>query len=811
MSERPPKVTSPSAPREDPPIEPVVEEASEETQEGPDSRPSSDGRKRRAKKSGGNKPKSDRDAGLNASRETAEQTENSQTSTPLDTPEPLLATKPETMDQYLDMTRNEKIKKLSDKLAGFKAPEDLKKVSMKDALFDHRATQIIEKIGLGNERASMLAAQSAYLEAKTLAHKQGFSADNIGDLKRAYTDSLFEWNTALLSASEKVDGKQRLEVLAIRKRDTILRPQNIEIAARKAGIDAKAWYSLDKWINEETPANLARIVNAPTSLAGKGWAALWHKSARGNSTEAKISRAELGRKYARAGRILGGAAVATGIALAASPVTATTLGLTFAVYAGRGVIGTAAGMAGGYAGGGLYQRLFGSKKKESLNFSQNASKKFENAEEFEAFQLLYGANSTRARSKEKAMWQIGGALLAGGSTGMATSPVAHGILEQFGGLKSVQDASDTLSSADAPRATVETPRLPETTLAAQDMAPAAASTAIETTDAAIPNVPKGPFLHEAVIGKGEGFNQLIVDLRASGFTGFDANLSASEISEKLGALVLTGENGELVTPESATMQVGDKLFVDANQNVWFERNGEVQLLLENATTPSGEVVMHELKNVDLAPTIDRPESAATPVLNATEAVVQGVPEDVATVAVAPNEVVPTPPQVPEVASNVPQQNDAEPIRTETVAPEATTRIPGIENIDDYNARIAAEAAMAASSSEGITNMHNVEVNPAETAVYEWKDPQTGIARITVFGGSAEEISMAVQSELSLDPTARVFVNTPVVDAQTGALTMRVDEWRIGDEGEPRRAEGIQDANGRSLPPITAENLIRKIR
>ncbi len=822
MSERPRKAASPGVPPQDPPVEPLVEELTEETAENLGSRPSSDGRKRRAKKQpSSSTPKNAHVDESGSSSEIIKQPgnsqnqEDSQVPAQLDTSEPHLSAKPENMDQYLEMTHSEKIRKLSEKLAGFKAPEDLKKISMRGALYDHRATQIVERVGLGNERTNMLAAQSAYLEAKTLAHKQGFAPENIGDLKKAYNDSLFAWNTSLLTAAEKLDGKERLETLAIRKRDTILRPQTIEIEARRAGIDAKVWYSLDKWMNEETPGNLARIVNAPTSVAGKGWAMLWHKSARGKSVDAQMARAELGRKYARAGRILGGAAAATAIAVAASPVTATTVGLTFAVFAGRGLIGTVAGMAGGYAGGGAYQRFFGSKKKESLNFSENARKQFDNAEEFESFQSLYGANSTRARGKEKAVWQMGGALLAGGSTGLVTSPVAHFALDQMGALPSVQNAAETIAIRDSGQAVAETPRLSEAAPTVPDGTPVAAeATSVLEAAYITPVAPEGVALHEASIGKGEGFNQLIVDLRASGFTGFDSELSATELSEKMGAIDSDGK--------SAMMLEGDKLLVDAKGNVWFERNGETQLLMENK---NGEYIPHKLEGIEMRAT----GPTGTP-----------VPEVAVQNQAVSSETLETPAPTQSEAPGVTADPVAEAIPTEILEPveERQDELvnegflpranlgngPGVEEMPTNSLRTSPLSEFVpdtqeeslletGSSPEVFTNGYGVEINDTVPSTYEWKVPGMDRTLTVSSGGSPEERSVFARAYANEHPGTTVHFITPVLN--NGVVQLRLDAWDSAEGGPAQRLEdiAIRESTGapaQSFSRIDPRDFIKKL-
>lgn len=865
MSERPRNAASPTVPVEDPPRDPDVEEVTVASTKSSGSRPSSDGRKRRAtKKPSSSKSKNDRKAGKAPLKGSAEQLGDSgsledttgpavvsssegviesldkDTQTPdvLDTSVPVPAEEKNRMDEYLEMTRNEKIARLSEKLAGFKKPEKPgSNGELRKDLYEHRAAQIVERSGLSAERAAMLAVQAQYLEAKTLAHRQGFAPDNIGDLKKAYTDSLFEWNTSLLIAAEKLDGKDRLEALAIRKRDTILRPQTIEIEARRAGIDAKVWYSLDKWINEETPGNLGRIVNAPASGVGKGWAWLWHKSARGNSTEAKLSRGELGRKYARATRILGGAAGATAIALAASPVTAAAVGLTFAVYTARGVIGTLAGMAGGYAGGGAYQRLFGTKKQETLNFSENVRKQFASAEEFESFQALYERSGTKARSNEKAMWQMAGAMIVGGGVGIATSPLAHGALEQMGALKSVQDASDTIApprEADS-AALVSKTDSPEAPLQASSATAAnAAENTVAPAEHVTPTEPEN-LLKGAVIGKGEGFNTLFEELRDKVRTDLSGmedsspvmkylfSTSPTELSDRIGAF-----NPE--TGASMVMHQGDQLFLDENGNLWFEKLGETpRLVMENDPSSSQGYVIHEFpKDIEMratnpvAPTLAREASTVgvEPVLQ--EAITTSPTESVAST------------EVPyEAASSAPPEQAEEPsIRESVVVPvsgpdaqNAGDLIPRA-NLGDVNQGADTQTpvgilktqsleswagASIETEAQILSNAHGVEINPSEPAGYEWKVPGTNLTFTVAFGENAAATVRWALRELELHPESRVLINYTDTNPSTGAIETNVGVWQIGEDGKPEFMREIANPeNGLRLRAADPQDFIRKL-
>lgn len=721
--------------------------------------------------------------------------------------------KPKNMDEYLEMTRSEKIQKLSEKLEGFKRPAEDKYLSR--ALYDRRVTNFAERTGLTAERDALAAKEAAYYVARKRSYRTGrVDKKELQALKKAYTDSLFAWNTALSGKAEGLDQKSRIEALAIRKRDTILRPKSLEIDARREGMSEKEWNDIGKYVNRDIVENVAKVASVPAGFLGRGIAML-HKSARGESQSAKLQREILGKKYGRAAMIIGGAAAATMIAVSATPVTATAGALTLGVFLGRGVIGTVAGSLGGRASGGIYQKVFGNKKREHLGIAGSMKKEFATQQEYEAFLKEFGKNNAQARGKEKARWQIAGSLVAGGTVGLATSPIAHFALDQIGALPSVQHAADTVARVDSGDTAFDPPKPAESAAVNPDAAPAAADVVVT------PTAPEGPFVQEAVIGKGEGFNQLFVDIRNSDFAGTTAvgkmllngEFSVTELSERIGALdPKTG---------SAVMEVGDKLVLDSNENLWFIREGsEPQLLMENSSAAPEGVAVNELKNVSMA-------KPFVPVVEASQAAATGSPHPEASVPAS---------EVPNQASGpVVEDQRSETVDTleeGTVIPEAQRTIedsvreaqqgtppttgennPPSQQSADEGARTIEESIREAglAGTEGLVNSHGVEVNPAVSATYDWKLPGVDESYTVVFGGSAEEIARAVQAEMRLDPTARVLVNTPVVDAQTGELTIRVDEWRMGEQGEPQLLEGIKDAAGRNLPPITAENLIRKLR
>jgi len=189
-----------------------------------------------------------------------------------------------------------------------------------------------------------------------------------------------------------------------------------------------------------------------------------------------------------------------------------------------------------------------------------------------------------------------------------------------------------------------------------DAAPAPVAEAPHVT----PTAPEG-LVREISIEKGEGFNSLFAGLRESEFNGStpvghyleNADISPTRLSQDIGAF-------DPITGESMPMQVGDKLVVDAHENVWFVRNGEApQLVLENDPMQPSGFSIHEIKDAGIQapmPAVQEAEAPAAPEQsheNAPEEFEQSVP-------------VPNIPSVPKVET--PVDEVLRPAPSETLKP-----------------------------------------------------------------------------------------------------------------------------------------------
>jgi hypothetical protein len=210
-----------------------------------------------------------------------------------------------------------------------------------------------------------------------------------------------------------------------------------------------------------------------------------------------------------------------------------------------------------------------------------------------------------------------------------------------------ESASGTVAeSAAAPAEGVSDPAKTAASAAEAQPAPVAAPVAAAEGAAAAgpavegfaqPGVPEGLLVGATIHRAGEGFGDMIVDLKENFREQLGAvidtpkpaleyvlSANANEITHAIGA----AENGQ-----SLTMQMGDQFAIDENQNIWFQPiNGEPHLVIENvpvtAEHPDGFVI-HKLDTegdmrADVMP-IQAPATPATPAAAASSSAEAPVP------------------------------------------------------------------------------------------------------------------------------------------------------------------------------------------
>ncbi len=398
-----------------------------------------------------------------------------------------------------------------------------------------------------------------------------------------------------------------------------------------------------------------------------------------------------GKWGARAIQAAGGIAVVSlgagvlGAAGVIAPLGLTALAMGGGIKFARSMAGALVGAAAGEGAGAVFE-LFGRKAQEKARLSLRKAGKNMDVSSGLTLDALQAMDEKREKltidSSEMAFQRR--KVLIKALTAMGFGAGSAALLAD---LSVVQDAADAVQTGNGIDAGV---RVEEAST--RDAVPTPSAEASYVT----PTAPEG-MLRTVEIEQGEGFNHLFTGLRESGFNGstpvgnclLNGELTPTQLSDAIGAF-------DPVTGESMVMEVGDKLVVDAKENVWFVREGEVpRLILENNPSASNGVEVHEFPPREVAPPVASAEVVSNE--SAAEPVVSEAPTpDAAPVEPSEVRVVPVdrsfeyqgidPVVVPEVQSldvsapeampspvsveSQPQVAETEPVRTE-IAPDNT--------------------------------------------------------------------------------------------------------------------------------------------
>lgn len=694
------------------------------------------------------------------------------------------------------------------------------------AAYESRVNVFAENNGLSAEFSAVQAARETYRTARLSGTKEGSLA-----AKKEYDSSLFALRQSLetfaggyadlsarvaktnearvrkgvapekgagLSDTEKFAYQTQMEALVFSKRETILGPASLELEIRQEKFSEKqktTFGKVENWL-KSAPLSALRLTNMPFEGIGAFAANRLHKDPQ--------ARADAARLYTRAARILAGAGIATGLAIAASPVTVPGALLTLAIYGARGTIGTLAGVGSAKAAGSLFDRWFGSKQKAGLKASLRSTPT--TIEEYQMLQETYRKQNTSARSSQRAVTQMLAAVVGGAGTGFLTSPIAHTMIEQLSAHSGVAAAARTVAetNANASEAATQAARIaaragehtptaastesivgtapvpgaqaplesitqtPAAPLAASpsvgEHAPIAAPAAIgEHAPIVAPSI-SGEGIANATVGRGEGFGELIQHFRhnlSAGQPGLESTSpaiahlmhgNANDISRELAALRSDG---------SMTMHQGDQLYADAKGDVWFKpQGGDAQRLFENnASLPGGyesHVFAHDVPvtsdhtasdsvrpTVDQVPQTSAPEDPSTSLnRNSHGGTVAPEPAPVRTEPVPEAPKAPTAPTPETVSAPTPSGVDA-------VQPPSPSEFSGANHY------------FADPSTPGLVNAHGVDLNVPQLLKVD--------GRIFAHGTSIEDSynrAAAYSSALAAEhaPDTRVFFVTRELDA-----------------------------------------------
>lgn len=400
-----------------------------------------------------------------------------------------------------------------------------------------------------------------------------------------------------------------------------------------------------------------------------------------------------------------------------------------------------------------------------------------------------------------AVTQAAGASEAGGGT--PASAAADGASEA-----STSGVMDTAAAPEsAPVENAETPPAPQPEQVAE-----------------VAGTPVGEQLTSATIERGEGFNHLFARLEVSGIenpsvvAAYLADHTPSELSAKVQALV---------GGESALVHPGDRVFLDANQNLFFERPGEAaRLIMENP--PSGtEPIFHDVGlELRATPAPAPAVSSVTEVVNAaTDSGAPGISAESAAGVVGE-----TSADVGQDLATVPETGGEAPLgATEEMQPrtiedsirDATTMQSGStegavqpESIQDTTSGRTIEDSIreAQQTTPDFTNAHGVEINPQVPAAYQWQMPGSDMSIVVASGGTLAEQMEWAQGFAAQNPGTPVYFT--VLDRDpSGVATYRVDAWQAAPGGgEPVRFEQALPprADGTRIQTFNPQDFTRKL-
>ncbi len=643
----------------------------------------------------------------------------------------------------------------------------------------------------------MLDLEGDYQKEVAARHGKFFSKKESAVAAR-YAEARFAWVAALNDAAASADPRTQAEARLIAFRDTTLREEELCQKGKEEGLSERGKTALGaaaRWgaISGKT---VLKGYGYVTNKSGEGIAALHRGISSKEFTVAQ--KQELAQKYARAARILAGAGIGT---VAMGGFGGLGLGLSFVVRAARGTLGIAAGGALGSIAGSLYKKNISEKARLDLRSKRRGV--IGSVQDLLTLDSAQKRGNREARAKTQRTVEFVAAMIGGGVTSLGSGAA----IEAFSGTEAVQKAVDHVQEAapalNSHTALTQTPESVE-----------------HVTQAASASVAEGN-MAEAVIGKGEGFNQLFVDLREAGLEGdsvvvkhlLNPNLTASELSSEVTAI-----DGL----KNAVTQVGDKLFVDKDGSLWFERDGQQQLLMESR---NGELLIHELKGLEMRVPVGASSDVPSPSFVADSVpAVEGtsIPEDTARPYEIPAEsvgpVIDESSEQPEPAPRTigtPLENfrrDVSPVESSQGID--TVRTPGTigRSLEEFQSTYGNHDAVIEQGAPGFLNPHGVEITPSVPGTYEWRMPNTNVSYAIAYGGSPDVTLAWVHEELRLNPEAKILVVTDTIDPATGAPAERVDAWKIGQDGQAIREEGIIDpATNRSVPSPDPRDFTRKIR
>ncbi len=575
-----------------------------------------------------------------------------------------------------------------------------------------------------------------------------------------------------------------------------------------------------------------------------------------------------GKNMARLIRIVVSATVITGGAAAFGGLAGAGMGAILGAGAfrmGRAGLGLIAGAIAGEGTGLAFEGLYRGGQKKAGKDLRKAGAELERLvfEDFARIDKERGKLALKADEvrflKQKAVWRATAAVLVGAGTSFAFSELASAASVEAG----ISDAAKAPGSvpgnvpsgpgADAPAAEAAGSGNPSTPNAAPS-APAASpeagpqgssaggpnassseSGAASTagTPGGAPSTPGETLKSVSIDKKGEGMAQMFVDLRES--LKADPSLKVSpQLTELLSKNpnALTHELGAAADGKSITMQPGDQLIVDKDQNILLKQGtGEPKLLYKHEADGGYKADTEALKDAHKQP--DGPvrpkvEVGNTPT-SAPEDMVKFTPKEElpadgdymkenlntklpyeyhtsenapTTAEIAPPEVSPEEAAAIDAGAIGPAPEPAAPAAAP--APEAPR--PSAPTPSESVPEATADRPQAEAAPEVFTNKHGIAIDPATPTVFV---DDTG--RQVAHGGTFDDRFNTAKKYALAHPGPMVLFDASYTDQLTGQRIAAVGGISSTPDGKLQIAPGsLTGPDGKPLPIPNTDTFIRKL-
>ncbi len=571
------------------------------------------------------------------------------------------------------------------------------------------------------------------------------------------------------------------------------------------------------------------------------------------------------RNGVRAGRMLGFATLGAGVGVLGGLGAGAVLGIALGKV-GLGALNIGTGMAAGYGAGEVFDRTVGQKRLDAFTEARRAE--MGSVTDIATVEATHAKGSKEALTASRLKYEHGAAFITGAGMSLNSLLQVINVESIRNAIDAVMDirvgsVSGVLSSAAnkvtegsnsaASAAQTAGPSVeasPNTNLTGHNLgseppSPRGADVSVAETAPGAVSAPA-----EAVASVGEGHRLAIsgninnadrlvghfgVQMQEE-FAGKDAPKSVKALFEMLkteeGASLLRGEDQatlklkfQMPNGESAVMQPGDSLSLNAKGEIVFERPGHPELT-QTLIDANGEV--HEAKGfqmsggvetVQAAPEVAKPAAhaeapvsapvvpEATPVVAETvtsapveqaAVAVETAPveeqapvaqEPVAAAEVAPVQQAPVVPEqvtAPEVAP-VEQTPVTAPVETQTPAPEV--------------APVVEQAIPQAVEGAPFVNAHGVTVDPSKPGLYADEK-----GNLIAFGGTVEQRAQFALDYVQKRPEAQVYFDS----SETSVLGEKVPHLsRVGvdpDSGTIQMPNEVMDPTLRGSRLPTANDL-----